>query len=276
MNNSKIFSPKNLVETIDLLTKNKKIVPIAGGTSLLLNLPKDIKLLDLQQLKLNYIRSFNNGLKIGSMTTVSDVIDSPIVKGYYNGIIKEASRTIAATANRNLITIGGNIVGIHPWSVFPGLLMLLEGKVITAKGFVFKAEKLFSSIPKNILGKDIITEIQFPADKKNVVTYWKKFSFTVTDYPIVSIGIICEKDKEKIKKIRIVAIGLTLLPQRFVNAEKILQDNKIDEKRILSVVDNIVQEVKVSNDIRVSVEYKKEILTVLIKEFLYKLLEENK
>jgi CO/xanthine dehydrogenase FAD-binding subunit len=69
----------------------------------------------------------------------------------------------------------------------------------------------------------------------------------------------------------VVAIGLTLFPQRFISAEKFLQNKNINEKNINIFLEKIVNEVKINNDIRVSIDYKKEILCVLIKEFLLKL-----
>ncbi|MFQ3676193.1 MAG: FAD binding domain-containing protein [Endomicrobiia bacterium] len=269
MNNTILF-PKNLVEAKKILSKKEKVVPIAGGTSVLLNFSQNTKLLDLEPLKLDYIKYSNNRLKIGAMTVVNELLDSHLIKKYCNGIIKDAVLTIASTPNRNLITVGGNIVGIHPWSVFPGLLMLLEGKVVTAKKRVIEAEKLFSSVPKNVLEKDIVTEVQFPDVNKHILSYWKKFSITETDYPIVSVGIICENKNDLVKKIRIVAVGLTLFPQRFKEVEEMLNNKKLNKELVDKVLEKIKNVARVSNDIRVSIEYKKEVLTVLVKEFLDK------
>jgi carbon-monoxide dehydrogenase medium subunit len=269
--NNRIIFPKNLSEALKIITEQKNILPIAGGTSILPTISSDIDLLDLEPLGLNYIKKSKGKLKIGAMTTINELIDSILVKKYLNGIICDASLTIASTPNRNLITVGGNIVGLRPWSVIPGLLLLLEGRVLTVKKRVIKAEELFSSLPKNVLGKDIVVEVEFQELKENILSYWKKFSLTETDYPIVSVGIICETKGKIIKNIRIVAIGLTLFPQRFKVVEKFLQNKKLSLQLVDNVLKQLESQVKVSNDIRVSTDYKKEIFLVLVKEFLEKL-----
>lgn len=244
-----IQAPKSVTQAAKLL--RKKFIPFAGGTTILLTHPKDGKFLDLSQLNLNYIKYQKNFLRIGAITTISELLAEKKLEKFFAGLIPKSLLTIGSTLNRNMITVGGNIVGIHPWSVLPGLLLLLDARIKAASGNIYPAEKLFSRLPKDILKNDLVTEIEIPLTYKSFPGNWTKFSLTTTDYPLVSIGSL-----QTNKDIRVVTVGLTLLPQLFI----------LNLKNPFEDINAIVQKVKISQDIRISPEYKREILATLIQD----------
>lgn len=270
MNNHTVYLPKTLPEALEILDKTKeKVLPLAGGTSVLLNPAENVSYIELDGLNLDYIKSDKNSVSIGSMTTIGQLSVWPEAAKYWNGLIRECALTIASTPNRTMITAGGNITGLRSWSAIPGLLLLLDGKIITAKGKNYTAKEFFSKLPKTILGKDIVTEIRIPLDSKDLTGGWKKFSLTDTDYPILSMGVLYKlKNKNTIKNVRIVTISLTALPQRFVKTEKLLKNKQLSEKTIKSAIKSLQKEAVIGNDIRVAAEYKREILGAVFLEVL--------
>jgi CO/xanthine dehydrogenase FAD-binding subunit len=248
-----ITSPTNISQAKKYL--KKKFTPLAGGTTLLLHRQKDIQLLDLSKLNLSTIKFQEKSVRLGAMTTISALLEEQNLNKIFGGLIPQALLTIGTTLNRNMITVGGNIVGIHPWSVLPGLLLLLDAKIKTIQKKSYPAKRFFSQLPKNILKNDLITEIEIPFIHKNSIGGWEKFSLTETDYPLVSVGAL-----KLDKNIRLVAVGLTLLPQFF----EVNPDNIPDE------IGAIVLRVKINRDIRVSVEYKRQILEALFMDVIPK------
>lgn len=266
---NKVYFPKSTAEAVKILSSSKdKVFPLAGGTTLLLNLQDNISFIDLEKLNLDYIKPGKKFLSIGAMTTIGELLESAVTKKIFNGFISSCALTIAATPNRNLITIGGNIVGIHPWSAMPGILLLLDGEITTAKKKNYKAKDFFAKLPKTVLGKDIVAEIKIPNSGKDNFWAWKKFSLTETDYPIISMGVVCEIKNNAVKNIRIAATGLALLPQRFYETEKMLDEKELTEKNMYAAIEIMKNEAKIGNDIRVSADYKKEILGGLLTEIL--------
>jgi len=147
----------------------------------------------------------------------------------------------------------------------------LDGEIITAGKKSHKAKDFFAKPPKTLLGKDIVVEIKIPlnpAPGKNNFWAWKKFSLTETDYPLVCIGAACEIENKIMKNIRIVATALSLLPQRFFNAEKTLAGKELTEKNLAQAIEIMKTEAKIGNDMRVGAEYKREILGGLLTEIL--------
>lgn len=246
-----ITAPTNLSQAKKYL--KKKFTPLAGGTTLLLHRQKDIQLLDLSKLNLSYIKFQEKSVRLGAMTTISELLEEQKLNKIFGGLIPRALLTIGSTLNRNMITVGGNIVGIHPWSVLPGLLLLLDAHIKTIPKKSYPAKRFFSQSPKNILKNDLVTEIEIPLIHQNASGGWEKISPTETDYPLVSVGAL-----KLNKNIRLVAVGLTLLPQLF----EVNSDNIPDE------IGAVVPRVRISRDIRVSVEYKREILKALFMDVI--------
>jgi xanthine dehydrogenase YagS FAD-binding subunit len=86
---------------------------IAGGTDLLGEMKREIiapqRLVNLKTIKdSSYIRYSEEGLKIGALTTLSDIESNEIVKKRFN-ILRQAISKVATPQLRNMGTIGGNL-----------------------------------------------------------------------------------------------------------------------------------------------------------------------
>ena len=103
-------------EAAKLLKKGKSRAKlIAGGTDLLGVLKDDVLpdypelIIDLKTIRnLDQIEETTQGLKIGALTTLSDIAESPVVRNKYKGLA-EAAAAVATPQIRNLGTIGGNL-----------------------------------------------------------------------------------------------------------------------------------------------------------------------
>lgn len=110
------YHPKTLSEALSLLGENKgALTPLAGGTSITISKKKGAGVVDLQALGLDRIQEVEGKLEIGAMVKISSLFDDRLIHKYANGVIIKACRQLASTPLRNLITVGGNIVQLHPW-----------------------------------------------------------------------------------------------------------------------------------------------------------------
>ena len=246
-----IIIPENIAQAKKYL--KQKFVPLAGGTTLLLNRSANQKLLDLSKLKLNYIKYQKKSISLGAMTTIGELLEEKKLENIFGGLIPKALLTIGSNLNRQMITVGGNIVGIHPWSVLPALFLLLNSRIKTIQKKIYPAEKFFATAPKSLLKNDLVSEVEIPLAWAKSIGRWEKLSLTATDYPLISVGVLPVEES-----IRIVTVGLSLLPQLFIIARK-----NIDKE-----IENIGEKVKISQDIRASIEYKREILKNILTDIL--------
>ena len=107
---------KTAKEAVKLLEKYEgRAKLIAGGTDLLGALKDKIlpeypeAIINIKTLPgLDYIKEDAQGLKIGALTKLADIANSPMVRGKY-GLVAEASEAVATPQIRNMGTIGGNL-----------------------------------------------------------------------------------------------------------------------------------------------------------------------
>ncbi len=110
------YNARTLKQAMSLLSRhNGKAKVNAGGTDVLGTL-RDYCVADYPEALINiktvpnldYIKTGNRGLKIGALTKLADVVNSPVVRQDYE-LLSEAAHTIAGPNIRNVATVGGNL-----------------------------------------------------------------------------------------------------------------------------------------------------------------------
>lgn len=103
-------------EALQLLVKYKGRAKLNAGGTDLLGVLKDRILSDYPEViiniktiaQLNTIEENDDGISIGALTPLINIISSPLVEKIYS-ILKEAAITVASPQIRNMATIGGNL-----------------------------------------------------------------------------------------------------------------------------------------------------------------------
>ncbi len=109
-----LVQPENLKELVAFLAKaDGQRVILAGGTDLFSLLKDEILnpeiIVDLSRLKeLFGLRQEKEALRIGALTTISELASSPIVQKNFFGL-KQAAQSIGSPQLRNVGTVGGNL-----------------------------------------------------------------------------------------------------------------------------------------------------------------------
>lgn len=112
----KHYNARSLKEAASLLAKyGGRATVNAGGTDLL-GILKDQcdpeyaeAVVNIKGIKgLNYIRSGSEGLKIGALTKLADIVKSPAVMKAYP-LLAQAAQSVASPNVRNMATVGGNL-----------------------------------------------------------------------------------------------------------------------------------------------------------------------
>jgi carbon-monoxide dehydrogenase medium subunit len=129
--------PATLKDACKIIAKHKsKACILAGGTDVVIQMKKNAlspkHVVNIKKLReLNGIIESENGLNIGSATTLADIAGSPKLKTKLP-MISEAARLVGSAQVRNLATIGGNICNAAPSAdMAPGLLALEATVVIS-------------------------------------------------------------------------------------------------------------------------------------------------
>ena len=107
---------QSIEEAISLLGKHKGSTKLNAGGTDLLGILKDRVIPDYPKLIVNikdiegldYIKEDTEGLRIGALARLTDIVKSPLLNKSYR-VLTEAARTIASPQIRNMATLGGNL-----------------------------------------------------------------------------------------------------------------------------------------------------------------------
>ncbi|MFN3197206.1 MAG: FAD binding domain-containing protein [Bradymonadia bacterium] len=133
---AEVITPTTLDEALAARATHPEASPLAGGTDLMVAIelgsvaPKQvINLWSVQALK--GITEVDGQLKIGALTTYTDLIHDTSVQAYAPTLV-EASRTVGAVQIQNRGTLGGNIAGASPAGDTMPVLMSLDAEIEVA------------------------------------------------------------------------------------------------------------------------------------------------
>ncbi len=267
--------PKTIDETLKLLQDDSTEI-IAGGTHLATREKTLIRrIVDITRLKLNYIEKRGERVHIGSTTTITEVIESPLTLEIGKGCLARACKLIGDTPLRNAITVGGNIARSYPWAGLPVVLLILDAtiEIITANG----SKRSISAVEYFEIGRvtsnELITEIIFPL-RNNWVCKYEKFALTSVDFSWITLGLALEFTDDLISDARF-AVSRIMKAQRLGNVETTLIGKTIEQLNEEEITKEMMKSLNIVQDFRSSKEYRLALAKALFYELLQKIKESH-
>lgn len=267
------FYPETLEECLKLLNDFKEKGDIVGGgVDIVWRERKELEyLIFLDKLNLNYIKRNNEKILIGAATTLDELEKIDIL----NGSFKKAIKSVATPILRNVMTVGGTIVRGYSWSDILTIFITLEGKVKIYDG----EEQTFSiddflQYKKNSKKKFILTEIQLPNYGNSYHFSYIRFTRTSSDIPLLNEGILMKVANKKIEKVNIIIGGRPGFPVHLNKVEENLLNKELNIELINYSKEVAINTSEVLDDMRLSMNYRKNLSGVLTKRNLIKIMEE--
>lgn len=273
------IAPNSLLEITKILVRLKgKATLIAGGTNVIPRLrTKTIKsdiLIDINRIKnLSFIKEEKNRIRIGSLTTISELALSKVIQKHAP-ILCEAANQLGNPLVRNRATLGGNLVDASPAADTAVPLLVLEATIITdrdrRKGRQIPIDRFFLEPNKTVLRKDeIIKEVIFPKpDSKAKMAYFKLGLRNAMAISVVSLAVMMEVQGNHCKKARIGLGAAAPTPIRAYQTEAILIGEKVTAELINICSKKVLDEISPITDIRASAEYRREMTSTLLRRLI--------
>ena len=180
-----VLQPRTVAEAVDLRARHPEAVVIAGGTDIMvylesgtLNPPVFLNLWRVTGLRGVEQRadSPQGGIRIGALTTHTDLIRSPLLAAY--PALTEACRTVGAIQIQNRGTLGGNIVNASPaGDTLPVLLALDAEFLLTGPAGTRRvpAAAFWLGYRRMDLARDeLLTAVLLPAPHPDDRTHFRK------------------------------------------------------------------------------------------------------
>jgi xanthine dehydrogenase FAD-binding subunit len=271
--------PTSVAEVIQALTSaTDSVMPIAGGTDLLLDLKQGrhapvhtlIDLTFVADMKLVELRG--DELYIGAAVAVNQVAANPLVADHAQALV-EAANLIAGPQVRNSATIGGNVAHALPAADGTIALTALDAQAEVAspagiRRMPFTA--LFAGPGKSAINKkeEIIVGFYLPITKPHQASCFKRIMRPQgVALPILNCAAWLERDKDMVKDIHIAVGPGGATPFRATEAEAALCGQPFSEESFNCALDALLGQAKFRTSARrASADYRKHIVGGLFRD----------
>lgn len=278
------FVPQSLQEASALLSEyGDKAEVMAGGTDLLIRMKRGVSFPEII-ISLNGIQGLDHidhdvirGLRIGALTKLRSIRDSPLVKDRF-AVLSEAAGMLGTPTIRNHATLGGNLCNAAPSADTAPALIVLGASVKLAgpKGDrTLPIEEFFTGPGATALNRDeLLREIRVPAMRPQCGTaYLKQKRSEAADLAVVGVAVLIETKGDTIVDARIALGAVGPTPFRAKKTEYVLIGKKPDENLLEEAGLAASSESCPIDDIRASADYRRELVALLVKRAVNQAIE---
>ena len=276
-----MFVPEGMDELLQFLdTHEAGVHLIANGTDLINRIQRKqvnpkvlVDLTGLQELK--YVKKQEGLIKIGALTTISELVASPLIGSRYD-VMKEVAMKFGGPSIINMATVGGNICSASSSEdLLPVLLVLAaEAQVRSIHG------ERSVSVEDFVTGKrrtglrpnEILVETRFPElDADSACSFEKVGMRNSLIIAFVNCAVYLKMDKRSgvVDDVRIAFNRISgKIPQRARDTENKVKGKKLNEQSLAGAIAALRGELKLTSDFRASDEYRTEVACAILRRTL--------
>jgi CO/xanthine dehydrogenase FAD-binding subunit len=273
--------PTSLGEAIQaLMTATGPVMPIAGGTDLLLDLkqgrqPHVHTLIDLTSVaEMTALELKGDELFIGAAVPVNQVALDLLVGEHAQALV-EACNLIAGPQVRNTATLGGNVAHALPAADGTIALTALDAQAEIA-GITGSRRMPFTSLflgpGKSAIKKseELIVGFYLPRIRKGQASCFKRIMRPQgVALPILNCAVWLEREKDGVKDIHIAVGPGAATPFRATQAEMSMKGQLFDDNSINRTIEAMLEQVQFRTSARrATAEYRRHIVTGLFRDTL--------
>lgn len=278
---------RSIEEALSLLEEHGPAGKVlAGGTDLLVHMKKGkcvpSGLIDIKPVKGLEGISFEDegGLVLGALTTVRTIEDSPRIAGTFP-LLWEAARGLGSKQVRNRATVGGNLCNASPAAdLSPALIAY--GAVAALAGRTGQRELLLEDFFRGpgltaLAGDEILAQIRIPPPPPDAWgCYIKHTVRRSVELAIVGVAVLLHlSDDHLCRKARVVLGAVAPTPIRAGRSEALLRGKRLGEELLREAAKAAAEEASPIADQRASAEYRREMISVLVRRALASALAEG-
>ncbi len=249
----------------------------AGGTDLVLQWKqekiKPLHCIDLTVIKgLAYIKSDESALRIGAMTTLSE-IERANRQDPYLRTLADVARLMATQQTRTIATIAGNLCNASPAAdLIPTLIAMGASLSVTGEQGAreLPLEQLMRGPGKTCLHhSEMVTEICVPLPLQSRASSYRRIDRTVVDIALVSAaGAITLDDNGVVDSVKIALGAVAPTVIRSGRAESMLSGaslSSLNQEDLHQIGDAASEDAIPINDVRASAAYRTAMIRVLVR-----------
>ena len=281
-----LLVPQSLDEATQYLAEHQnKAAVMAGGTDLLVQMKGSFKCVQ-GDTDFNYILSLaeipgldyigyddTEGLRIGAMATLAQVVKHPVVLEKYHALAQSID-VCGTVQTRNMGTVVGNLLNASPCADCSCAILALGGSVVLANA---KGRREVD-IDKFWLGyrftartpQDICVEVKLPPIPKGTLSAHNKMTRVTHDLSKISASVRLDMDGKTCSGARLAMASVAPTTIRLRKTEKLLAGMEIDDDLLQRVAASVPSEIDPINDVRSSAKYRSDVSGVVVQRAVMK------
>ncbi len=276
-----MYVPEDLPDLLQYLdTHQSEVHLLANGSDLINRIqrrqvnPK--VLIDLSGLnEFNYVKKDGNVIRIGALTTISDLIASPIIDPRHE-VFRDVAATFGGPSITNVATIGGNICAASSSEDLLPILLVLDAQVRVRSKQGERVMRLEDFLKGkravDLRPNEILVETMFQAiDEQSACAFEKVGMRNSLIIAFVNSAVYLKLDK-KTKRVEEIRAAFNRvggkIPERAKRTEEKLRAKVLSAEAVKDAVSTLSSELKLSSDFRVSGEYRTDVAGVLFRRAL--------
>lgn len=276
-----MYVPENLNDLLSYLDNHQSDVQLIANGSDIINRMQRRQvnariLVDLSGLsEFNYIRTDKGTIRIGALTTIQDLISSPVLGRRYD-VFRDVASKFGGPSIVNVATVGGNICAASSSEDLIPVLLALDAKVRvkSKKGerVIGLEDFLTGKRQTAMLPNEILVETMFKEFDDQSACAFEKIGMRnslIIAFLNCSVYLKLDQESKRIDEIKIAMNRVSgKIPSRAKKTESILRGKLLTKQQVESAITSVKSELQLSSDFRVSKEYRHEVAPVLFKRTL--------
>jgi len=260
-----IERPTSLQGAWDRKAEGKEAVRfLGGGIDLQLYSPATVRtLVDLSGLGLAFIQR-EEGLVLGTTTTMTEAIESDEVGEYADGFLREVLRQVASPLQRNLATFGGTLGSAHPWSDVIPAFLVLDAELTLFRGSeeTVRVEEYYAQ--REAYAGGLITKVRLPALPGNGRCAFETFTRTAFDVAMLNVACCGAIADGRWEDVRIAVGGTPALATRLRSVETGLVGAEVTETSLGEASAACSEAIEARDDLRATGAYRRTLARQLV------------
>ena len=271
-----------LEEALELVERLGDYRLLAGGTDLIIDLkigrvsPRNV--IDISRVKeLKFIKDEGDYIRIGSLVTLQELVESPIIRGKAP-VLSMAANEMGSWQIRNMATVGGNLCNASPAADSAPPLMVLNAKLVLASKRGERevtTTQFFKGPRKTELRKDeLLKEIIIPYERgsgQHYIKLGRRNAFTLS---IVSVAALVRVNDNRFTDVRVALNSVAPTPVRSRSVEEALNGKEVTYEVIDEESRKVVNDISPISDVRASADYRREMSIILTRDSIISALKQ--
>ena len=222
------------------------------------------------------ITAGHGSIEIGALTTVTDVLNSDILRASAP-VLPETADRFASDQIRNMATLGGNIVNASPAGdmIIPLLLLDAGIELVSWDGTALASrtvplDGIFEGPGRTSIREDeLLTAIRFAEPEAGFEARFEKSGpRPALEVALVSAGLAGIKRGDTLSSVRVAFGSVAPTPLRAPGTEAALEGKKLDEAAIAAACDAAEEETAPISDVRGSDWYRSRLVRAYMEGLL--------